>query len=282
MTPNPVPSIAQEKAPGGSDADRNLLSMSRQSALQGAVIAPPAPPSPNAQWNENFAGKAKMAERAQMTSAQAIAAPPPPAPVPPNFAALHGDLMAPATAGHRPLAAEAAASRQIELLPQPVNGLAALRLTSHPRLPSGLSAISSAVMLNRILAVDPDGAVFLSSDATKHWERVPIQWTGKAVAVLAPPRELYPMNAAAQNDATLHTSPVAAVSMMPPPPAPTPGAPPPTDQAMATPTAGSASPAPVPPPAADAAPAMPGMLFKLINDRHQTWVSADGKVWREQ
>jgi len=24
------------------------------------------------------------------------------------------------------------------------------------------------------------------------------------------------------------------------------------------------------------------MLFKLINDQHQTWVSADGKVWQQQ
>ena len=106
--------------------------------------------------------------------------------------------MAPATAGPRPLSAEAAASRQIEVMPQPVNGLATLRLLTHPRLPSGLNAVSSAVILDRILAVDPEGALFLSRDATKHWERVPIQWTGKAVAVQAPPRELYPMNAAAQ------------------------------------------------------------------------------------
>jgi hypothetical protein len=27
---------------------------------------------------------------------------------------------------------------------------------------------------------------------------------------------------------------------------------------------------------------MPGMLFKLINDHHQAWVSADGKVWHQQ
>jgi hypothetical protein len=165
-------------------------------------------------------------------------------------------------------------------MPQPVNGLAALRLTSHPRLPSGLNAVSSAVMLDRILAVDPEGAVFLSRDATKHWERVPIQWTGRAVSVQAPPRALYPFNAKVKEDATAHTSPVASVSMMPAPPAPAPDAPPPPVPSMKA--AESANAAPGPPPAPDAAPAMPGMLFKLINDHDQTWVSADGKVWREQ
>ncbi len=190
--------------------------------------------------------------------------------------------MAPATAGPRPLSAEAATSRQIEVMPQPVNSLATLRLPSHPRLPSGLNAVSSAVMLDRILAVDPEGAVFLSRDATKHWERVPIQWTGKAVSVQAPPRALYPVNAKVRKDATLLTSPVASVSIMPAPPTPAPDAPPSAEQSPATPTAGSASPAPGPPPPPADALAMPGMLFKLINDHHQTWVSADGKVWHQQ
>jgi hypothetical protein len=257
--------------------------MERQAASQEAMIAPPAPTaSPNAQSNGNFTGQAKMAERAHMTSAQAIAAQSPQTPVPPNVAVVPGNLMAPASGGPR-LASAAATPSQVELMPQPVNGLAALRLTSHPRLPSGLNAVSSAAMLDRILAVDREGAVFLSRDATKHWERVPVQWTGKAVVVQAPPRELYPLNAAVQQDATLHTSPVASVSMMPAPPAPASDAPPPAAQSQAEPPASNAAPGPPPPAAeANAALAMPGMLFKLINNHHQTWVSADGKVWHEQ
>jgi Putative zinc-finger len=243
-TLEPRPPVPQLKPPDGLGAGTNPLSMAQQEA----VIAPPAPP----------------------------------APVPPNRVAVHGSLMAPATAGPRPLSAEAAASRQIEGMPQPVNSLATLRLISHPRLPSGLNAVSSAVILDRILAVDPEGAVFLSRDATKHWERVPIQWTGKAVSVQAPPRKLYPLNAAAQEDPTLHTSPVASVSVMPAPPAPVPATPPSADQSPATPTAGSESPAPGPPPPPADALALPGMLFKLTNDHHQTWVSTDGKVWRQQ
>jgi hypothetical protein len=46
-----------------------------------------------------------------------------------------------------------------------------------------------------------------------------------------------------------------------------------------------------PPPAPPSGPALtttgadpliPAMLFKLITDRHQTWVSADGKLWHEE
>jgi hypothetical protein len=240
----PRPPVAQLKPPDGLGAGTNPLSMAQQEA----VIAPPAPP----------------------------------APVPPNLVAVHGSLMAPATAGPRPLSAEAAASRQIEGMPQPVNSLATLRLLTHPRLPSGLNAVSSAVILDRILAVDPEGALFLSRDATKHWERVPIQWTGKAVSVQAPPRALYSVNAKARKDPTLLTSPVASVSIMPAPPTPPPDAPPSAEQFPATPTAGSESPAPGPPPPPADALALPGMLFKLTNDHHQTWVSTDGKVWHRQ
>jgi hypothetical protein len=287
-----LPAVAPSKAPDGFGADGNLLSMARQADAQKGLVTsavPPVPASGNAQWNSEAAAqdrRSALARRASemnagIISKLAIEAPPPPAPVPPDLTAVHGDLMAPATGGPRPLAAEADASRQMERMPQPVNGLAVLHLTRQPRLPSGLDAVSSAVMLDRILAVDPEGAVFLSRDATKHWERVPIQWTGKAIAVRAP--EFYPLNAAVQNDAALHTSPIASVSITPAPPVPAPAAPPLAGQSPATPPAGSAPPAPPPAPAdAKAALAVPGMLFKLINDHRQTWVSADGKVWHEQ
>jgi len=292
-TPELPPRPRQLRAPDRFGADRSLPSLAPQVAARGATIAPAVPASANARGNLPAAEKAKWSALAQkqsdmnagVISSLGIAAQPPTAPVPPNLTAVHGNLMAPASGGPRPLAAEAATSRQMELMPQPVNGLAALRLTSHPRLPSGLNAVSSAVMLDRILAVDPDGAVFLSHDAAKHWDRVPIQWTGKAVSVQAPPREFYPMNSAAQKDAALHTSSVASVSISPEPPAPAPVAPPPPVQSMkaAESVTGMSGPSLPPPPAsADAAPPMPGMLFKLINDHHQTWVSADGRVWHEQ
>jgi Putative zinc-finger len=285
----PAPPVATRNAAAGFGADANLLSMAPRAPLQESEITPALPSSAKAQWvakaRQAAVAQGDSAINAKVSSTDAIAAPPPPAPVSSNLTAVHGSLLTPANAGPRPLAAEAATSGQVELMPQPINGLSALRLTNHPRLPSGLNAVSSAVMLDRILAVDRDGAVFLSRDAAQHWERVPVQWTGKALAVQAPPRERYPSNAAAQKDAAPHTSPVASVSLMQEPPVPAPAALPSSNQSPApSPAAGASSaPAPPPPPAeADAAPPVPGMLFKLINDRHQTWVSADGKVWHEQ
>jgi hypothetical protein len=237
----PAQAAAASAAPSGAveHVQPKAARAERRNSLSGTpamnrplpnAMAPGPPPVAQLKAPDGFGAGANPLS---MAPQEAGIAPPPP----PGFVSVHGSLMAPVSAGPRPLAAEAATSRQMELMPQPVNGPAALHLTSHPRLPSGLSAVSSAVMLDRTLAVDPEGAVFLSRDATKHWERVPMQWTGKAVSVQAPPRELYPLNAA------------------PGPPAP----------------AG----------AVEALP-MPGMLFKLINDHQQTWVSADGKVWQQQ
>jgi hypothetical protein len=280
----PVPPVAPPKAPAEVGAGQDLLSMARQAPLQESEIKPPLPAASNAQWvpRQSALAQRDSAMNAKVMSTQAIAAPPPPAPVPPNMAAVHGSPMISANAGPLPLTAEPATPSQMERMPQPLNGLAALRLSNHPRLPSGLNAVSSAVMLDRILAVDPDGALFLSRDAAKHWERVPVQWTGKAVLVQAPPRESYPLTTAAQNDAAPHTSPVASISITAATPTPAPTAP--ADQPPATSLDGNAPVAPgLPPPAvAKAALIPPGMLFRLINDHRQVWISADGKVWHPQ
>jgi hypothetical protein len=282
----PTPPVATRKAPAEVGADQNLLSMAPQAPLQESEIKPALPAASHAQWvaRQSALAQRDSAMNAKVMSTDAIAAPPQPAPVPPNMVAVHGALMPPVNTGPRPMAAEAGAAKQAELMPQPLNGLTALHLTNHPRLPSGLNAVSCAVMLDRILAVDPDGAVFLSRDVAKHWERVPVQWTGKAVLVQAPPREPYPLTAAAQKDAAPHTSPVASVSVTAAPPTPAPAAPAPADQPPATPPDGNAplAPGPPPPAAAKAALIPPGVLFRLINDHRQVWISADGKVWHQQ
>jgi hypothetical protein len=137
-----------------------------------------------------------------------------------------------------------------------------LRLTMHPRLPSGLNAVSSAIMLDRVLAVDPAGTVFLSPDAGRHWEIVPVQWTGKAVAVEAPSRALNPLKV----EGNAETVTASADEQAPAAPASAANGPP--------------QPGPTIPLNSGAAPMVPAMLFKLTNDRHAIWVSADGKVWR--
>jgi hypothetical protein len=144
---------------------------------------------------------------------------------------------------------------QLKLSPQPLNSLTALRLSRRPKLPSGLNAVSAASMQSRLIAVDSDGAVFLSQEAGKPWESVPPQWTGKAVEVHAEPQTADQFGSAAE------TITVKVENASPPVPAP---ADKPADESSAV-----------------AAPLMP-MLFKLVTDRHQTWISEDGKVWRQQ
>jgi hypothetical protein len=181
---------------------------------------------------------------------------------------------------------------QMELAP-PGNGLATLQVISHPRLPSGLNPVSSAVMLDRVVAVDSAGAVFLSRDAAKHWEPVPVQWTGKAIAVQAPPRPLHPFSRAVNQETVLHTTsavtPATGASGPALPPDSAPAEPPPPSSASADRSREAAAdqiaplaPGPSPPAQASAGPTMPGMLFRLSNDRHETWVSADGRIWRPQ
>lgn len=53
-------------------------------------------------------------------------------------------------------------------------------------LPSGLEAVSVATALQRTVAIDTAGGLFLSEDAGKHWQAVKTQWTGRAVLVRTP------------------------------------------------------------------------------------------------
>jgi hypothetical protein len=61
--------------------------------------------------------------------------------------------------------------------------LSAARITGSFHLPSGLPAISIASSADRRIALDQDGTLFVSEDAGKTWERVPRQWTGRAILV---------------------------------------------------------------------------------------------------
>jgi hypothetical protein len=201
--------------------------------------------------------------------AQKRALAPSPASAPPNMIAVNGRVLGPANGGPQPVAAGAVPPLQPGLNPQTSNLLAALPVRKHPMLPSGLNAVSSAAAPDRMLAVDPAGAVFLSHDAGRHWEAVPRQWTGKVIEVHAQPRAPYSFNSATGSDKAGSVVPV------PPPPENSSGAGP----AVAAPGA--------PGPATlsvnvKPAPLSPAMLFELVNDRHRTWLSLDGKVWHEQ
>lgn len=221
------------------------------------------------------------AEIAKLTSSQAVAVKPTPPTVPPPLLAIHGAAMAPATGGPQTLTVKAVSpqpelTQQAELTPQALNGLAILRLAKHLKLPSGLNSVSSAAMLDRLVAIDSSGSVFLSRDAGLHWEAVRAQWSGKAIEVQAPARTMHlfkPPDQPAAIETTTQPAPASTdeaanervtVSAPFPPPAPAPATPP---AALAN---------------IKAAPPIPALLFRLTTDRHQTWVSADGKTWREQ
>ncbi len=191
-------------------------------------------------------------------------------PVPGSVLSVNDQLAAPA-----PLdpAQVLQSSQQLERATRSTNGFALMQMARRARLPSGLNAVSTAALLNRLLAVDSAGAVFLSQDAGKHWETVAAQWNGKAIEVRAPPEGMFmrsaampgPEPAAAALDSSPGTAPEEAGAS---PAAPVPAA-------SSTPALATAK------VASKAASTFPPMVFTLVTDRHQTWVSTDGKVWRE-
>ena len=107
------------------------------------------------------------------------------------------------------------------------------------QLPSGLTAVSTASGGHFLLALDAAGTLFLSQDQGVTWERIPAQWTGRAVAVRRQPRVDGALQSAlaAQNGTPSNAS-------------------------------SNASPAP-----SDV------VSFELSNDQNQTWVSTDGRTW---
>lgn len=107
------------------------------------------------------------------------------------------------------------------------------------QLPSGLAAVSIASGGQFLLAIDKAGALFLSEDHGATWERITTQWTGRAVAV--------------RHQTQIHGAFYAA-----------PGAP-------NKPTDGSSTNAGLSP--------SPTTIFELSNDKNQTWVSTDGRIW---
>jgi hypothetical protein len=90
-----------------------------------------------------------------------------------------------------------------------------------------------------MLAIDKAGALFLSADRGDTWERIDKQWKGRAVEVT----QLSSANAGL--------------------------APAPTDQSETAPST----------PASGGATTPPTVIFELLNDKGQAWVSTDGRIW---
>ena len=250
--PTPGVRAVQKNAPNEFHVQGNEVRMAPPAQLD--LSAPTAiqsePPLANTQWQPG--------QQVQMSADRATSAKSVQAPAAPNMIAVHGGLMAPPTAGPKPLAAAAQQNlTHYEMVPQPVDGLAALRLTKRLKLPSGLNPVSSAAMFNRLLAVDSAGTLFLSGDAGKHWDTVPVQWTGKVMGVSAQPRTLA---GPADSPETAATSIAVAPSPQP----------------------ADAESAAVQPANIKASPPVPAVVFRLVNDQHRAWISSDGRTWHEQ
>jgi hypothetical protein len=238
-------------------AGNNPVPMAPAAQPRPAMSAPAQvvsqPPLANTQWQPP-----PPTEPAQMTASRAMSAKTVQPPRPSNMVALHDTGMQRAADGSSHVAAEA--SSPLVGVPPGMDGLALLRVTRRLKLPSGLNAVSSAGTLGKLLALDLTGAVFLSVDAGKHWDPVQAQWTGKAIEVHAQQRAIHSGNIGG-----------------------------PVPSAPAQPSLDETSSAPLPPASVaiqpanvQAAPAVPAMLFRLVNDHHQTWISTDGKTWHEQ
>ena len=248
--PTPDVHAVQKNAPNEFRVDSEVgIAPPAQRDLSAPAAFPSEPPLANTQWQSG--------QQVQMSANQEMVRKSAQAPADPNMIAVHGGVMAATNAGPKPLAAPQQTVTQYEMTPQPVDGLAALRLTKRLKLPSGLNAVSSAAMLNRLLAVDSAGTLFLSGNAGKHWDVVPVQWTGKVVGVYAQPRTL---TAPADSPETAATSIAQAPS---PPPA-------------------EAQSAAVQPANITAPPPVPAVVFRLVNDQHRAWISSDGRTWHEQ
>lgn len=128
---------------------------------------------------------------------------------------------------------------------QPDDAIAEAARAAH--LPSGLAAVSTATAGPRMLAVDGEGTLFLSEDAGQTWQRISQQWTGRAVTVRR-------QRAGTGGSATAPETAVAGIL------APANRQP----EGSATGADGAASPA---------------VVFEILNDKGQAWVSRDGRFW---
>ena len=275
VAPDSVAAPGQTRAASPIHLDGHSASLAR--------YAPPEPVSPPSVTTFSAARTAVAPQReeaanklanAEATTQAQVAPPPavPPAPPSSTSVEVQGDLLSSPIGWPSPVAAQSQPGT--ELAPQPTE-FALMGLSRRAKLPSGLNSVSSAALLSRLVAVDSAGSVFFSQDGGKRWETVPAQWGGKALVVKAPPLTLQKLETATE----VNRPPVSAEAPLASSAAQV-AIPAPTTPPSPTGANGAAANKPLPP--AKAAPRAPELLFRLVTDRHEVWVSADGKAWRRQ
>ena len=262
MAMNAAPPVRVETPGTGSSAGGAIHLDARSAAM--AQYAPAPPPLPRGQAER----KEELARSLSMQSPTALAAP----------GAAQSATAATLSQAQTARVFSSSVAAENEIPGQRIHELAYTRIAGHVKLPSGKNTVSSAAVLNRMVALDAAGGLFRSEDGGTHWIAVPVTWGGKAVEVKAPPLQV------SRNLLAVRSTPGAQS------PAPT-EAPAPADAAMSS-SADQAAAAP------EASPSMPGPakmrtsgkgaaptllpLFHLVTDRHELWVSSDGKEWRRR
>ena len=131
-------------------------------------------------------------------------------------------------------------------------------------LPSKLPATSTVTALNHTLAIDSAGALFLSTDAGRHWTSIHPQWQGKAQTLSLTAATNLRYAAAKKSPTPTDKREVT-----------------PDNNASATIITGAALDALASDAAAAApAPTLPTQpTFQLTTDTGTTWLSNDGLIW---
>ncbi len=257
---NPEKRSEPPGGPTGQPAPGDLSDSELRALLPGAGGEPPAAPGATPSPQTKVSSGADSARLQQTTQAR-YSGPAYPQPLTPSVIQNPSMISAdnsptPAVTPALPsLAAGLTLHGQPHVTPLNPNRLAMDGVGKPVRLPNGLKSVSAAAVPGRLLAIDPEGAVFLSSDAGKSWKTVSPTWTGKALQVRALSRygaQIELQAATGRLEDPTNPSPVAAVSSE---------ASPASFQGpqLATPT-----------------------FFRIVTDRHQSWVSPDGKLWTLQ
>jgi Putative zinc-finger len=266
-----APPVSSPKPGAGADAAIGSIHLDARSAAM-TQYAPALPP-PRAVRPEQAQDLARSQSMQAPTAVAALPAPSAPGQSPTEHPSSQPHPASPAFSQAAPRAA-----RGTEISAQQIHELAYTRIAGHVRLPSGQNTVSSAAVLNRMVALDAAGGLFRSEDGGTNWVPVPVVWSGKAVEVNAPSLQV------SRNLFAVRTAPPAQNQERQAGPAP-------PNAALNA----STDPAPPAPPPTDAGPTRAAAkirtnskggppvllpLFHLVTDRHEVWVSSDGKEWR--
>jgi len=180
VSAEPIPDAAPA---GGIVATYRSASVPLSTGQEFQAIRGPAPPG-----QQNNALQAWSGQRQSAGDTLSVAASPAkPAQARYNPIPIPGPLAGRSLSGSASvlqIESKSSPAASFEIAPAPsLHGVAAVNRGRGINLPSGLTAVSTAAIQHRLLAIDPAGTLFLSEDSGASWQPVPSQWTGHPVQV---------------------------------------------------------------------------------------------------